>query len=341
VTVGARAIAARTYWRLEAISLLVFVATLAAAGFRGSDALATLSNAGYSDPRASQIVGFLLVFSNVGLIVTPLLILTDAWFYGGLRTRVVAIINFLALLTIDLLIGQRYRAFIVVASALLIVHLIGRTQLRNGNVRGIAFVGVFLTIGVLFTFAAVRVSTARTRYSTTRDTNISDQIDLLTPGAAAVDNVDHAGLLYGQSYLDLVTGAVPSAVWHKPVPSTVRLTNAIADPNAGVALPLFVEAYANFGVLGVLVFSCFAGWLAAGAANHCRKEGGIIGIVGLALLPPLAVQLFSRGYAVQAAHTIICTYGAIVFLRWLGRRRPHQMRVRMSAAQKPDLALGS
>jgi oligosaccharide repeat unit polymerase len=319
--------------------LLVFAGTLAAAGFRGTDAFATLSKTGYSDPRADQVVGFLVIFGNVGLIVTPLLILVDAWTYGSLRVRAIAVVNLAALLSIDLLLGVRYRAFLIVAPLLLIWHIFTRARAPSGNVYRAVWLIVFAGLVFLFASLAIQISVARGGGISRTEPSVSRQLDLLTPAAATVDHVDRVGLLYGRSYLDVLRGLVPRLIWNKPEAATTKLVKLVSDPRAGVAIPLFAEAYANFGVLGVFCISYLAGWLAAGAANRCRKEGGVIGIVGLALLPPLAVQVFSRGYSVQAVQTIAFTYGVIVVVRWWSKR--HTASRTLTARRIQDVALHS
>ena len=82
----------------------------------------------------------------------------------------------------------------------------------------------------------------------------------------------HFGLLLGKSYLELPRLFVPQAVLgDKPLPAMSLLIQAVTTPGAGAAVPLWAEADANFGLVGLVCFGAILGWVVSHSDTADRR----------------------------------------------------------------------
>jgi len=99
----------------------------------------------------------------------------------------------------------------------------------------------------------------------------TNSIDIATPYAAIHQR--HFGLLLGQSYLQLPQLFVPQViVGHKPLPAMVTTIRDVIVPGTGAAVPLWAEADANFGPVGLLGFGVILGWIVARSDTADRRH---------------------------------------------------------------------
>src|SRR5580693_1626529 len=99
----------------------------------------------------------------------------------------------------------------------------------------------------------------------------TSSIDIATPYAAI--HQQHFGLLLGESYLQLPRLFVPQVIWgHKGTPAMWSVIQAVTVPGTGAAVPLWAEADANFGLIGLLGFGAILGWVVSRSDTADRRR---------------------------------------------------------------------
>ena len=144
----------------------------------------------------------------------------------------------------------------------------------------------------------------------------TSSIDIASPYAAIYQH--HFGLLLGESYLQLPRLLVPQAiVGHKGPPAMWSVIQAVTIPGTGAAVPLWAEADANFGLIGLLGFGALLGWVVSRSdtADRRRMETAAIAAATGAVL----ASVLSRSLMFFALYE----FAAIVLPIWmLSRSRP-------------------
>jgi|HubBroStandDraft_1064217.scaffolds.fasta_scaffold06772_6 hypothetical protein len=144
----------------------------------------------------------------------------------------------------------------------------------------------------------------------------TSSIDIATPYAAI--HQQHFGLLLGESYLQLPRLFVPQVIWgHKGTPAMWSVIQAVTVPGTGAAVPLWAEADANFGLIGLLGFGAILGWVVSRSdtADRRRMETAAMTAATGAVL----ASVLSRSLMFFALYEFV----AIVFPIWmLSRSRP-------------------
>lgn len=157
--------------------------------------------------------------------------------------------------------------------------------------------------------------------------------DIIRPFAAVVESAQGRPLLLGSSYLYLVAQVVPRAVWlSKPAPPTmVRIWEA-TDVTSGWAIPLYGEAYLNFGIAGTGLLSAASGFAVGRWHRRIRSSG--VTVVTALLLPMIGVSM-SRSLFVQGVYISAFWVGPTIAVQWWwwrGRRS----RVITAAPSRPS-----
>ena len=99
----------------------------------------------------------------------------------------------------------------------------------------------------------------------------ANSIDIATPYAAI--HQQHFSLLLGESYLQLPRLFVPQVITGgKPLPAMVLIIQAVTAPGTGAAVPLWAEADANFGLIGLLGFGAILGWVVSRSDTADRQR---------------------------------------------------------------------
>jgi hypothetical protein len=141
-------------------------------------------------------------------------------------------------------------------------------------------------------------------------------IDIATPYAAI--HQQHFGLLLGESYLQLPMLFVPKAIMGgKALPAMSSLIQAVTVPGTGAAVPLWAEADANFGLIGLFAFGAILGWVVSRSdtADRRRMETATMAAATGAVL----ASVLSRSLMFFALYE----FAAIVLPIWmLSRWRP-------------------
>jgi oligosaccharide repeat unit polymerase len=213
--------------------------------------------------------------------------------------------------------GTRY-GFIVGVLAVLSVSCYrkkGRLPQMFSVVPGLVFVGAAL--GFLGAARSKSASGARSPLDA-----LLSSAGLFKPQAALHGFVDANGYELGSTYLYVIIQAIPSAIWKdRPVTPLQDITSFIY-PRAGVAYPVWGEAFVNFGWLGVILLSFAAGWLITRRWDRwlgSKSHGSILDPIAI-LATLLLVNAISRGYFVQT----VFTYGSFLivpFLVWKASSR--------------------
>jgi hypothetical protein len=145
---------------------------------------------------------------------------------------------------------------------------------------------------------------------------VTSSIDIATPYAAI--HQQQPGLLLGESYLQLPRLFVPQVITgHKPLPAMTLMIQAVTLPGTGAAVPLWAEADANFGLIGLLGFGAILGWVVSRSdtADRRRMESATIAAATGAVL----CSVLSRSLMFFALYE----FAAIVYPIWmLSRSRP-------------------
>lgn len=96
-------------------------------------------------------------------------------------------------------------------------------------------------------------------------------IDIATPYAAI--HQQHFGRLLGESYLQPPTLFVPKVIMEsKPLPAMSSLIQGVTVPGTGAAVPLWAEADANLGLIGLLGFGAILGWVVSRSYTADRRR---------------------------------------------------------------------
>ena len=134
---------------------------------------------------------------------------------------------------------------------------------------------------------------------------------------------DETGLLWGRSYLGVLTFAVPRALWHgKPKGAGVlNRTRNFNEPNRGGIPPGSVgEAYWNFHVPGVAIifalYGIFHRWLAGLLRWYPRKSAvWVIYVILLFHMSPMGIDAIEGLQQVIPAVALLWWVGALSFAK--------------------------
>jgi hypothetical protein len=161
-----------------------------------------------------------------------------------------------------------------------------------------------------------RVVTASSFDSRSLEDIATSSVDIATPYAAV--HQQHFGLLLGESYLQLPMLFMPKvATGGKALPAMTSLIQAVTVAGTGAAVPLWAEADANFGLIGLLAFGAILGWVVSRSdtADRRRMESAAIAAATGAVL----ASVLSRSLMFFALYE----FAAIVLPIWtISRWRP-------------------
>ena len=198
----------------------------------------------------------------------------------------------------------------------------GRLAPRSQRMKAVV-AGVAVAAMAFFVVQVFRGNHEESRVVTASSFSISDleriftnSIDIATPYAAI--HQQHFGLLLGKSYLQLPMLFVPRVIMgQKPLPAMVLTIQAVIAHGTGAAVPLWAEADANFGLIGLLGFGAILGWVVAcsDTADRRRMETATMAAATGAVL----ASVLSRSTMFYALYA----FGATVLPIWmLSRWRP-------------------
>ena len=198
----------------------------------------------------------------------------------------------------------------------------GRPAVRSQRMK-VVLAGVVVTIVAFFVVQVYRGNHESSRVVTASSFDIgrlesiaTSSIDIATPYAAI--HQQHFGLLLGESYLQLPRLFVPQFITgNKPLPAMLLIIRAVTIPGTGAAVPLWAEADANFGLIGLLGFGAILGWVVSRSdtADRRRMETATMAAATGAVLS----SVLSRSLMFFALYE----FAAIVYPIWmLSRSRP-------------------
>jgi len=198
----------------------------------------------------------------------------------------------------------------------------GRPAPRSQRTK-VVLAGVVVTAVAFFVVQVYRSNHESSRVVTTSSFDIgrlegivTSSIDIATPYAAI--HQQQTGLLLGESYLQLPRLFVPQFIMgHKPLPAMSLIIQAVTVPGTGAAAPLWAEADANFGLIGLLGFGVILGWVVSRSdtADRRRVETATVAAATGAVL----ASVLSRSLMFFALYE----FAAIVYPIWmLSRSRP-------------------
>jgi hypothetical protein len=194
--------------------------------------------------------------------------------------------------------------------------------------------GVVVTIVAFFVVQVYRGNHESSRVVTASSFDIgslegiaTSSIDIATPYAAI--HQQHYGLLFGESYLQLPMLFVPKVIMGgKVLPAMTSLIQAVTVPGTGAAVPLWAEADANFGLIGLLAFGAILGWVVSHsdtADRRCMETAAMAAATGAVL-----ASVLSRSLMFFALYE----FAAIVLPIWtISRWRPARGSARSSEAR--------
>ena len=320
------AVPASQWWRgallMEAIGLCCFAA------FKVTSHQPLISLAIFRPSQAgiAQTTSDLYQFLGAGINVSIGAAIAASGLLGlrAYRLRVLALI--VLNLFLYSTIGFKYR---------IVVTLIGvfgvwaatrphesRLALRSQRMK-VVLAGVAMVVVAFFVVQVFRGNHEQSRVVTASSFSLSDleriltnSIDIATPYAAI--HQQHFGLLLGKSYLQLPMLFVPRVIMgQKPLPAMVLTIQAVISHGTGAAVPLWAEADANFGLIGLLGFGAILGWVVARSdtADRRRMETATMAAATGAVL----ASVLSRSTMFYALYA----FGATVLPIWmLSRWRP-------------------
>jgi len=217
-------------------------------------------------------------------------------------------------------IGFKYRIVVTMIGAFAVCAATrphkGRLAPRSQRVK-VVWVGVVLTTMAFFVIQVYRGNHESSQTVTASSFDIgslesiaTSSIDIATPYAAI--HQQHFGLLLGESYLQLPMLFVPKAIMgSKAVPAMLPLIQAVTLPGTGAAVPLWAEADANFGLIGLFAFGAILGWVVScsDTADRRRMETAAMA----AAIGAVLASVLSRSLMFFALYE----FAAIVYPIWL------------------------
>jgi hypothetical protein len=321
------AVPPRQWWRgvllMEAFGLCCFVA------FKVSSHQPVISfdlfrplPAGFSQSTTSGAYLFL----SVGIDVSIGAAIAASGLLGLKTYR----LRVLALIVLNLFlystIGFKYRIVITLIGVFAVRSTTrshkGRPAPRSQRIRAV-LAAVVLTAVAFFVVQVYRGSHESSSVVTASSFDISNlenivatSIDIATP-YAAVHQV-HSGLLLGESYLQLPRLFVPEVITgSKPLPAFILMVREATIPGTGAATPLWAEADANFGVIGLIGFGAILGWVVSRLDTVDR--GRMESVTTAAAAGVVLASVLSRSLMFFAVYE----FAAIAYPTWiLGRTRP-------------------
>jgi hypothetical protein len=185
----------------------------------------------------------------------------------------------------------------------------------------VVLVAVAMTTLAFFVVQVYRGNHESSRVVTASSFNIgalegiaTSSIDIATPYAAI--HQQHFGLLLGESYLQLPALFAPRAITgSKALPAMTSLIQAVTLPGTGAAVPLWAEADANFGLIGLLAFGVILGWVVSRsdtADRRCMEIAAMAAATGAVL-----ASVLSRSLMFFALYE----FAAIVLPIWISWQR--------------------
>ncbi|QDC15941.1 hypothetical protein [Rhodococcus ruber] len=150
-----------------------------------------------------------------------------------------------------------------------------------------------------------------------------DQLTMTANGIWMVDGIGHT---LGRQLAGSLLFWVPRSLWpEKPQDTGVAIGEAMAVPNTNLSSPLWLEAWIDFGLLGVAIVLCGAGLIARGLDysydlhRHCRPYYLSCTTV---LVPLVAGYTFIllRGPLLQSMGRFAVILGCVAFLCYRSRR---------------------
>jgi hypothetical protein len=194
-------------------------------------------------------------------------------------------LRFLALIVLNLFlyttIGFKYR---IVVTLIGVFAVQAATRLNKGRLAPrsqqmkVVLAGAAVTTVAFFVVQVYRGNHESSRVVTASSFGFgrlagiaTSSIDIATPYAAI--HQQQPGLLLGESYLHLPRLLVPQVIMgHKPLPAMTLMIQGVTVPGTGAAVPLWAEADANFGLIGLLGFGAILGWVVSCADTADRRR---------------------------------------------------------------------
>jgi hypothetical protein len=275
------AVPPRRWWRgvllMEAIGLCCFVA------FKVSDHQSLVSLALFQPPTgiAQSATSSKYEFLSAGIDVSigAAIASSGLFWLKAYRLRVLALIT--GNLFLYATIGFKYRVVVTMIGVFSVWAATradkGRLAPRSQRAKFI-LVAVVMTTLAFFVIQVYRGNHESSRVVTASSFDIGSlegiatrSIDIATPYAAI--HQQHFGLLLGESYLQLPMLFMPKAIMGgKALPAMTSLIQAVTIPGTGAAVPLWAEADANFGLIGLLAFGAILGWVVSRSDTADRRR---------------------------------------------------------------------
>lgn len=319
----------RASWGALGVGILgvVLLGPLGGANLRNFFVFTT--KAGYgtlSQGAAAAKVGFLLSLQAVGGLCLSLVALRFTSTSSRRWTRPILV----ALLALVLLSGEGQRGILFVpVFAAGVVWL--KTTKRAFVPRRLAISGAMLLLLFASIAGIARGAAGHREFSVGAVVTepFGPGNNLFLPLAGLAQTVP-SGVPYlgGSSYLETLVFPIPRALWSGKPEGSIAATTAVIDPgNSGLAFPEFGEMYANFGIVGVVVGSCFLGLVVEGLWARFSRTRSVREALFLSISGAVLLQVFVRG----ALAPLMTTYlGLLVAAGIVCRRRSPMLSPRSS-----------
>jgi hypothetical protein len=243
-------------------------------------------------------------------------------------------------------LGFKYRLVVVFLALAIVAE--GR-RLLSGRGRSVAAVVVLAVAVVAFFVVQVRRGDSENRRETTVESYTSAEygeivvssVDIVTPYAAY--HAANAPPLNGRSYYEVPLLMVPKIVWPgKPTPATVGALERVVTPDTGAVFPLWAEADANFGFIGLVLFGLALGRLVSwtDALSSSRVEW----LVTRALITAVLPSVLSRPMFFWVVQQVLFVVGPPLLFAWWRSRTtrsedgPARQRSRPGSSARPSMA---
>lgn len=321
--VSVSSISSRYATRLILVGLAGFGAWLAFAGLSPASLNAFSEAEGYGSfgsQASGPIVDYLGYFRLTAIAGATMLAIRAM----QTRSRWKFLLG-LALILGSLVTGLRFPS----ATALAAILIVATTRRPISVKVGLVLTGLLLAF---FGYVAVQRAPGPSAGVSTADVGeaVLNGFDLIRPLAATAEYQDSSPLLLGESYLYVGAQVVPRDWWpQKPLPPTMEVIWAATNRESGFAVPLWGEAYFNFGYMGVAGFMFIVGVGLAVWQRTIDRRGVLMPWETLGL--PMLVVALSRSLFVQAIYLMVF----LVLPVWLmdrRARRGRRSRVRVHAA---------
>lgn len=232
----------------------------------------------------------------------------------GIKKRIVVLIILYFTLVMFIVGGFRYRLVILILALATTYHLYPSPRKINYIVLVPVAIITYLGFAIMDTARSygrgIDLDVAKTISLKDAQKGAGESTDVCCFSIATIDYYSRNDVSAGiEPILTAVLMPIPRSIFpSKPAGEYMKEAQirVIGDASGGAAVLIFAEAYMSFGLLGVILYGLFIGWLCKKIwSNYQNNKDSIGAILLLALFNGFMYTWMSRGYMAGAFNDFI------------------------------------